>query len=419
MPRNFLQNTHYASAAATAATAAPPQQQALLAPQLPHPEDAHATPKPAARLFAFSSGSSVVSAVGARVDAAYRHNHNSHHYTPSLQHAVPRATSSDGGLTPRTATLSFGSGSSDDGDNQHSGSANANAHSVGEFVQVFPSVDYILPHHANATTRGQVPWRCSNCGASAFGHKCTACSRNRDASALRVFVGQLCREGSAEVTRAMVMSLCPALRAPPLHIEPHTHASNGRGKGCCWVYVDSVHDLEHVVERLHKRTYVAVDSASGAVGFRAFAGPFMVSDEEIHDAFVADMASLAPDVQQLLHRSTVTAEVPTSLAGRVQRDDGVARRTQQQQQRHSVAPPCEYRESQPQQHAACNIAVAHSTMFAAAFLGPVAPVATAAPVAPAAPAAERSSCGNDALLASRRAYRWNPYTGAKVAVAAH
>ena len=212
------------------------------------------------------------------------------------------------------------------------------------FIPVFNSVKDILPHH-NAPAKGQVPWSCSNCNNSrAFGHKCQTCHKSRDISALRVFMGQLTKEGDVQLIIKMLEVLCPEVDQATslLHIEPHTHANTGRGKGCAWVYVSSFDQVLYIVGRLHKRTYPTVNAETGEVGFVAF--PDSYTNEQIKDAFDNDVTFLSESVIPLFHRSPITAEVPLSLQRSLPQQQGnnnnanattTARRQQQQQQQQT------------------------------------------------------------------------------------
>ena len=212
------------------------------------------------------------------------------------------------------------------------------------FIPVFNSVKDILPHH-NAPAKGQVPWSCSNCNNSrAFGHKCQTCHKSRDISALRVFMGQLTKEGDVQLIIKMLEVLCPEIDQATslLHIEPHTHANTGRGKGCAWVYVSTFDQVLYIVGRLHKRTYPTVNAETGEVGFVAF--PDSYTNEQIKDAFDNDVTFLSESVIPLFHRSPITAEVPLSLQRSLPQQQGnnnnanattTARRQQQQQQQQT------------------------------------------------------------------------------------
>jgi len=156
---------------------------------------------------------------------------------------------------------------------------------------------------------------CCNCGGDSFGHKCSACGASRDTSALRVFVGQLCREGAGWMCNRILSTLCPDLQ--PLYIEPHTNAKNGHGKGCCWVYVSSLHEVVYIVSRLHRRTFITVDPQTSAVGFVLF--PSRAGEQDIQNTFERVHNELPTKVQWLLHRACVTAEVPKSLEEDVKR----------------------------------------------------------------------------------------------------
>jgi len=192
------------------------------------------------------------------------------------------------------------------------------------FVPVFESTEDIqAPSSATdkskleltKPSKGQVPWCCIECDAETFGHKCTCCGRPRETGALRVFVGKLNREGSAEMTNAMLQTMLsnPSqdLSGPVLHIEPHTHASNGRGKGCTWIYVRSAKDVKTIVDAFHHRTFIAVHPTSGEVGFVPF--PASCDEAEIESIFQHDHDNRQRFVHYLLHRGRVTAEIPESM----------------------------------------------------------------------------------------------------------
>lgn len=101
------------------------------------------------------------------------------------------------------------------------------------------------------------------------------------------------------------------LSGPVYHIESHTHATTGRGKGCAWVYVRSVEDIQTIVDALNNRTFCCVNPESGEVGFIPF--PAQVPDDEIERVFQFDHDHRQRSVHYLLHRGRVTAEMPQSM----------------------------------------------------------------------------------------------------------
>jgi hypothetical protein len=183
------------------------------------------------------------------------------------------------------------------------------------FVPVLPDMGHLYPRR-NTSSQGNVPWRCYSCSSRAFGHRCATCHAQRDMYALRVFVGQLSREGAGAIVPAMVHALCGEELSSPsavLHVEPHTKAATGAGTGSAWIYVDSVEDMLLIVRRLHKRTYVTIDYDTGAVGFLCH--PHSFSDALIHKRCMEELESLTHEARELLHfTSPVTAEVPNVLA---------------------------------------------------------------------------------------------------------
>ena len=183
-------------------------------------------------------------------------------------------------------------------------------HGVPTFVPVFETTESIEPK-CNESLRGQVPWKCAFCHSHSFGHHCMGCSRHRDAAALRIFVGQLCKEGTQQVVQKMVEVLCPKLTAPCIFVEPHTDANTGRGKGCAWIYVHALEDIPYVVKSLNKRTFVTVDENSGNVGFVAF--PTSFSNHEIEEAFQIDHDAQTEELQALFLYTCIAAQVPKAF----------------------------------------------------------------------------------------------------------
>ena len=193
---------------------------------------------------------------------------------------------------------------------QHEAISFLEEHGVPTFVPVFETVESIEPK-SNESLRGQVPWKCAFCHNHSFGHHCQGCVRHRDAAALRIFVGQLCKEGTQDVVSKMVEVLCPDLSAPAIFVEPHTDANTGRGKGCAWIYVHTLEDIPYVVKCLNKRTFVTVDENSGNVGFVAFPSSF--SNSEIEEAFQIDHDAQTPELQSLFLFTCIAAQVPKAF----------------------------------------------------------------------------------------------------------
>jgi hypothetical protein len=199
---------------------------------------------------------------------------------------------------------------------------------VPTFVPVYASTNEIEPR-VNEPAKGQVPWKCAHCGAHSFGHHCMGCVRHRDQAALRVFIGQLCKENAPGVVEKMVEVLLPELSQPHLYIEQHTDARSGHGKGCVWLYVHCVQDIVYAVKALNKRTFLTVEENSGNVGFVAFPASF--TNQEIEQAFQLDHEAQDDHIKSLFMFTVISAQVPKNLQGMIAAFTGRAQHQHQQQ----------------------------------------------------------------------------------------
>jgi len=164
-----------------------------------------------------------------------------------------------------------------------------------------------LPTFRRPTVAGaptNFSWRCLNCGFLTSGPRaCGTCQAPINVASCRVFLGQLRKDLTAELTSYMLRSVLPGLNV--LHVESHTNPTDGRGKGCAWVYVDSVADAVSLT-KLHKRVFADVDTE----GFEGF---WIVEE---NPSLVSCLASMAEHVgslrgrPQFLPRQPMVAELP-------------------------------------------------------------------------------------------------------------
>jgi hypothetical protein len=146
-------------------------------------------------------------------------------------------------------------------------------------------------------------WRCLACGSLTYGPRsCATCRAPINGSSCRVFLGQLRKDLTAELTAYLLRSVLPDVEI--LHIESHTNPSDGRGRGCAWVYVDSVAAALRVTE-VHKRLFIDVD-AFGCEGF------WFVRDPQLTTALClfADSIGSARGRPLIMPRQPVVAELP-------------------------------------------------------------------------------------------------------------
>jgi hypothetical protein len=159
-------------------------------------------------------------------------------------------------------------------------------------------------------------WRCLGCDTIATGaRRCQRCRGTLTQAACRVFLGQLDKEWAAEIATAMVRSLLPDVTV--LHMESHTNSGDGRGKGCAWVYVNSVEDALRITS-LHKRVFIDLD-ADHAEGF------WYVKDAQLvgHLNAMADVLGQARGRPVWLPRQPLVAELPAgSILQKIAHDTG-------------------------------------------------------------------------------------------------
>jgi len=112
--------------------------------------------------------------------------------------------------------------------------------------------------------RRTLQWQCEHCSfwnatdrTFCGNHQCYQPHYDSNATAHRLFVGQLRKEQTAHILRwILAMTLSDV---DVVHAESHTNPSQGgRGKGCAWLYVRSQSDVVRVMA-LHQRAYVDVD----------------------------------------------------------------------------------------------------------------------------------------------------------------
>jgi len=157
---------------------------------------------------------------------------------------------------------------------------------------------------------GSFHWRCVACdGLNYAARSCGYCRSPLAQSACRVFLGQLRKEATVALVQDMIMRLTPGVTV--LHIESHTNATDGRGKGCAWVYVDNA-EQAWALTSMHKRVFVDVDENGGE-------GYWYMMDEALtpHLKAMADRLSVNEDRPLVLPRQPLVAELPaTSLLRR-------------------------------------------------------------------------------------------------------
>jgi hypothetical protein len=168
-------------------------------------------------------------------------------------------------------------------------------------------------------------WRCLNCASLNNGNRACACCRTPTSiGACRVFLGQLRKELTAELTTAMLATLCPS--ACVLHVESHTNPTGARGRGCAWVYLDSVADARELIHTMHKRAFIDVD-ADGGEGFW-----YIMNSGADLDMRKAQLAAFAEE------RAAVTAAiVDVAAAGASSSSSGPAELPEGGQQQRSAA----------------------------------------------------------------------------------
>ena len=147
------------------------------------------------------------------------------------------------------------------------------------------------------------PWRCLACQSLTHGPRaCLSCHTPINFSACRVFLGQLRKDLTAELTAYMLRSVAPEIEV--LHVESHTNPQDGRGRGCAWVYVSTVEEALKVVA-LHKHIFADID-ADGHEGFWFVRNPAMVP----FLGRMADVVGATRHRPQVLPRQPMVAELP-------------------------------------------------------------------------------------------------------------
>lgn len=145
-------------------------------------------------------------------------------------------------------------------------------------------------------------WRCLACSARTAGPRyCRECRKPMSEAALRLFAGQVRKDLTAEFVFAVLRLLVPTVDA--LHVESHTTGADHRGKGCAWIYLDSIRDAKLVLAALHRRVLADLD-ATGGEGFWA--------SEEANAAELKILADALPTRERnpALPRLPIVVEVP-------------------------------------------------------------------------------------------------------------
>jgi hypothetical protein len=178
----------------------------------------------------------------------------------------------------------------------------------------------LRPYEMTNVLRRTLQWQCGSCGFwnptgkthCANSNCCQPHARAGDSSdeeVQRLFVGQLRKEDTSQLLWWIVSMVYPDLEI--VHIESHTNPSQGgRGKGCAWLYVRTVHEALQITA-LHRRIYVDVDEY-GREGVW-LCGP-SEDDKDLLTYYSAQQGML-PHRPMVLPRNPLVVEVP-SKSGR-------------------------------------------------------------------------------------------------------